>query len=133
MNKPIGRHEGSNQTGGGKLGEAGLTVDIDERDAVLIATIRGVLDFLSAGSLQEQLNTALGLGAPKLVLDLEAVTFVDSTGLALLISIQRRVQAAGGWLRLANPHNRLLRILHTTNLEQYFEVHDSVDSATTAP
>jgi anti-sigma B factor antagonist len=133
MNSPTGDKESDNRTGGDPPGAAGLSVDIEERDDMLVATVRGALDFFSTGSLQQQLSTALNRGTPKLVLDLEAVTFVDSTGLALLVSIRRRVHAAGGWLRLANPHIQPRRALHTTNLDKYFEVYHSVDSATTTP
>jgi anti-sigma B factor antagonist len=132
MNNPAGDQHSSNQTSGAS-GDTGLTVDIDERDHIMVATVRGVLDFSSANPFPEQLTTALNRGTPRLVLNLQAVTFVDSTGLALLVSIQRQVQAAGGWLRLANPHTQLRRVLHITSLDEYFEVHHSVDSATATP
>ncbi|GAA4461639.1 STAS domain-containing protein [Phytohabitans houttuyneae] len=129
MSTPFGSEERTHASGAGALGEAGLKVDIDERDDLLVATVRGVLDFFSAGPVQERLNTALNHGANKLVLDLDAVTFVDSTGLALLVSIQRRLQSEGGWLRLARPHEQLRRVLHTTNLDGYFAVYASADEA----
>jgi anti-sigma B factor antagonist len=110
-----------------------LSLEIDERDGLLVATVHGVLDFFSTGAFQEQLNAALDHGPAKLVLDLEAVTFVDSSGLASLVSIQRRVQAAGGWLRLASPQPQLRRVLHTTNLTGHLNVYASVDQATSAP
>jgi anti-anti-sigma factor len=132
MNNPFGSQERTHASGAGALGEVALTVEFDERDDVLVATVAGVLDFYSAGPCQEQLNTALNHGATKLVLDLEGATFIDSTGLSLLISIQRRVHAAGGWLRLANPHPQLRRILHTTNLDGHFEIYNKVAEAVTA-
>jgi anti-sigma B factor antagonist len=82
---------------------------------------------------QEQLNTALNHGAIKLVLDLQATTFVDSTGLALVISTQQRIQAAAGWLRLVSPQPQLRRSLHTTNLEGHFDVYPDLAQAVTAP
>lgn len=133
MNNPFGSEERTHASGAGALGEAGLRLEIEESDDTLIATARGVIDFFSAGTLQEQLNTALNHGATRLILDLEAVTFVDSSGLALLISIQRRMQAAGGWLRLVNPHAQLRRVLQTTNLEGHFHIYDDADQAATAP
>lgn len=127
---PAGK--GSHPTDAGPLGEVGLAVDIDERGDALVATVRGVIDLLSTGPLQEQLNTALGHGATRLVLDLADVTFVDSTGLGLLVSLQRRTRGAGGWLRLVNPHPQLGRMLHTTNLDQRLQVYTSVESALAA-
>lgn len=131
MSNPFGSEERVEAGAAGELGEVALSVDVDESDDLLVATVHGVLDFFSAGALQEQLDTAFDRGGTRLVLDLEAVTFVDSTGLSLLISIQRRLQAAGGWLRLANPHSQLRRVLHTTNLERHFAVYPSVDAART--
>lgn len=123
--------ERRHSAGAEELGELGFTVDLDERDQLLIASVRGVIDFLSAGPLRDQLHTALKTSAPRLVLDLEGVTFVDSTGLALFVSVQRRARAAGGWLRLANPPPQLHRVLRTTNLYHHLEVYPSVASAAT--
>jgi anti-sigma B factor antagonist len=127
---PAGK--GSHPTDAGPLSEVGLAVDIDERGDALVATVRGVIDLLSTGPLQEQLNTALSHGATRLVLDLAEVTFVDSTGLGLLVSLQRRTRGAGGWLRLVNPRPQLGRMLHTTNLDQRLQVYTSVESALAA-
>lgn len=118
-----------NRTDAGPLGEVGLAVDFDEHGDLLIATVHGVIDLLSTGPLQEQLNTALNHGVTRVVLDLAEVTFVDSTGLGLLVSLERRTHGAGGWLRLVNPHPQLSRMLRTTNLNQRLQVYASVESA----
>src|SRR5688500_18125103 len=80
--------------------ELGLTVDLEERGDVTVAVARGVIDFWNVGPMQERLNDAL-LHSPRVVLDLRDVSFVDSTGLGLLISVHDRAAAEGGWLRLA--------------------------------
>lgn len=132
MTTPPGPGEHRGAAHAGVFGELGLSVDFDERGDLLIATARGVIDFSSSGPLQEELHASVRGGTRRLVLDLDGVTFVDSTGLGLLLSVQRRTRAAGGWLRLVNPRAQLRRMLRATNLEHHFETHPSVESALAA-
>lgn len=114
---------------GGPHGELGLAVDVEEREGHVLVRVRGVIDFWSAGPLQEQVNTSLRGRRPHLVFDLHEVTFVDSTGLGLLASVHRRAEAGGGWLHIARPSPLLLRVLEATNLDQLFHLYPDVAAA----
>jgi anti-anti-sigma factor len=114
---------------GSPHGELGLAVDVDEGDGHVVVRLRGVIDFWSAGPLEEQVNWALQGRRPHLVFDLNEVTFVDSTGLGLLVSVHRRAEAGGGWLHLARPSQHLRRLLEATNLDQLFELYPDVETA----
>lgn len=110
-------------------GELGLSVDVDETDGHVVVKVRGVVDFWSAGPLQEQVNFALQGRRPHLVFDLSEVTFVDSTGLGLLVSVHRRAESGGGWLHIAGPSPQVRRVLEATNLDQIFRLYPDVDAA----
>ncbi|GLH96624.1 STAS domain-containing protein [Phytohabitans aurantiacus] len=113
----------------GPHGELGLAVDIDEREGHVLVKVRGVIDFWSAGPLQEQVNWALQDRRPHLVFDLQEVTFVDSTGLGLLVSVHRRAEAGGGWLHIARPDPLVRRVLEATNLDRLFHLYPDVPAA----
>ncbi|MCW6008301.1 STAS domain-containing protein [Micromonospora sp. CPCC 205371] len=114
----------------GPHGELGVAVDVDEREDHVLVKVHGVIDFWSAGPLQEQVNWALQGRRPHLVFDLQEVTFVDSTGLGLLVSVHRRAETGGGWLHLARPSPQLRRVLEATNLDRFFHLYADVGSAT---
>ncbi|HEX8630136.1 MAG TPA: STAS domain-containing protein, partial [Catenuloplanes sp.] len=75
----------------------------------------------------------LGAGATRLLLDLGAVGFCDSTGLGALVRLHRRTEASGGWLRLAGPGPDLRRMLAVTNLDRLLAVYATVPDAAAAP
>jgi anti-anti-sigma factor len=107
-----------------------LAVDVVHRDGAVVLAPRGVIDYWTADRLDKHVHDALEAGARCLVLDLHQTTFVDSTGLALLLSCHR--QADAGWLRLADLRPQLRRVLQTTNLERQFDLYPSVEAATSA-
>jgi anti-sigma B factor antagonist len=89
----------------------------------------GEIDFQSYQPLLELLTAQLHIGRSKIVLDLDAVSFCDSSGLGMFVSIHRRAGMAGGWLRLARPNPHLRRILAVTNLDRLFGAYDTVEAA----
>jgi anti-anti-sigma factor len=106
-----------------------LAVDLAGHDDVVIITATGVLDLSSADDLRAALNSAVAQDKPRVVLDLGAVSFVDSTGLALLVTGDRSARDGGGWMRLAGPGSQLRRMLEITNLDRRLEVYDDVSAA----
>jgi stage II sporulation protein AA (anti-sigma F factor antagonist) len=111
-------------------GELGLTVEFEERDGVTVVTAHGVIDFWNVGPLQERLHHALQDGLARLVLDLGDVSFLDSTGLGLLLSTHDRTAEAGGWLRLAHVQPLVSRVLQTTNLDSRLHIYATTEAAT---
>ena len=95
-----------------------------------VVTATGEIDFQSYQPLQEVLTTQLRAGRSKVVLDLEAVSFCDSSGLGMFVAIHRRAGMAGGWLRLARPNPQLRRILAVTNLDRLLGAYESIEAAT---
>jgi anti-anti-sigma factor len=97
-----------------------------------VVTTTGEIDFQSYQPLQELLNTQLRAGRSKLVLDLDSVSFCDSSGLGMFVAIHRRAGMADGWLRLARPNSQLRRILAVTNLDRLLGAYETVDAAARA-
>ncbi|MFC0527512.1 STAS domain-containing protein [Phytohabitans kaempferiae] len=113
-------------------GELGLAVEVEERDEITLVRARGVIDFWNVGPLQEQLHDALQVDPARLVLDLRDVSFVDSTGLGLLLSVQDRAASEDGWLRLAGPNPLVRRLLRATELDRRLPVYPTVAAAAAA-
>jgi anti-sigma B factor antagonist len=99
----------------------------DVRPGSAVVTLRGELDAHDAPRLRELFACAVSEldasdGAPRLVLDLTGVAFLDSTALGTMIGALRRVREAGGELRLVLPETPARRIFEITGLEQVLVV-----------
>jgi anti-sigma B factor antagonist len=81
-----------------------------------VLVVTGAIDLQTRGQLIAAGRDALGTGHPGLVLDLDAVTFIDSTGLGALIELGHDASDNGGALVLRNPSPRVVRILQTSGL-----------------
>ena len=70
-------------------------------------------------------------GAPRLILDLEAVSFVDSTGLGSVIAALKMARSSKGDLRLAAPNQQVRVVLELTTLDRVFAYYPTVEDALT--
>jgi anti-anti-sigma factor len=78
-------------------------------------------------------NIALSsLVDPQLVVNMEKVEFLDSTGLGVLVGGLKRVRAHGGSLDLVCTQGRILKIFRITGLTKVFGIHETVDQAIAA-
>ena len=71
-------------------------------------------------------------GVELVVLDLDGVTFLGTSGLAVLIEVREAAHSAGVELRLACTARRVLRPLTIAGLIPLFDIHDTIDGALAA-
>lgn len=87
-----------------------------------VLRVDGELDAAATSELQAQCAALRRQGARDLVLELDATTFIDSSGLGALLSIERDVRDTGGEVRLRAPHQAVLRLLEITGLSDHFPI-----------
>ena len=100
----------------------------DEGDHTVVM-VGGEIDVYTAPKLREQLIDLVSSGAYHLVVDMEGVDFLDSTGLGVLVGGLKRVRAHEGSLRLVCTQERILKIFRITGLTKVFPIHASVEEA----
>ena len=91
-----------------------------------VVTVGGEVDLETAPQLGDHVLAALQDVSPHVVLDLTGVTFMDSTGLKVLLSIQRRADLAGGSFALAGVGRTVAKVLALTGLDQTFAIYDTL-------
>jgi len=106
-----------------------LGLDVTESDGATVLTVRGEVDVYTAPKLREKLVELDAQGRHTIVVDLEAVDFLDSTGLGVLVGGLKRVRSHDGDLILVCTHQRILKVFEITGLTKVFTIHDSVDAA----
>ena len=106
-----------------------LSVTTSHHDDVSVVTVEGEVDVHSASQLRQALDQEIADGHVRLVLDLDEVSFLDSTGLGVLVGRLKLVRNASGWLRIVCSSDRILRVFRITGLDKVFGIHASVDEA----
>ena len=79
--------------------------------------------------LRDEIERLVRDGHVKLVLDLAAVSYIDSAGLGLLVAKFVSLRSRGGDLRLVHPTPRSMHLMTITNLATVFETHPTEDAA----
>ena len=85
-------------------------------------SLEGELDYASALTLDDGLRRAEAAAAAVLVLDLSKLSFMDSTGLAIIASACRRMRRGGRRLIVASPTRGVRRIFQLTGMLERLEV-----------
>ena len=92
-----------------------VTVTVQNRE--MTAVLSGEVDHHGARAIMDALERAIGTHLPlKLEVDLSGVTFMDSSGLALLIRARRALDGLGGTLRVVNVPVQPRRVLDAAGL-----------------
>jgi anti-sigma B factor antagonist len=106
-----------------------LRTDVSSLDGWTVVSVYGELDVASAPALRERLIELVSGGSHLLVLDLEGLDFLDSTGLGAIISALKRARTNGGDLRLVCTQSRIRRLFEITALDKAFPLFSSLDAA----
>ncbi|MBA3283403.1 MAG: STAS domain-containing protein [Acidimicrobiia bacterium] len=106
-----------------------LRLDVSEQDGWSVLQVGGEIDVATAPRLREQLLKLVNDQRYSIVVDLEAVDFIDSTGLGVLIGARKRVRLHDGDVKLICTEPRIVKVFEITGLDQVFQIHPSLDDA----
>lgn len=113
---------------GASGGREAAVAGIDRRDGAIVISLAGELDLYNAEDVRSALREALAGEPAVLVVDLEQVTFVDSTTLGVFVETRSRFADRSGF-RLAAPGLEVRRALEVSGLGDIFVVDDTVAEA----
>lgn len=106
-----------------------LLGEIRTQDDVRIFSLKGSLDVSVQKALKDGLEKLIDVTVPDWVVDLSAVTFIDSACLGTLAAFLKTVRKAGGDFKLASLCADVRSIFQITRLDTVFELHDTVNEA----
>jgi anti-sigma B factor antagonist len=110
---------------------AGARLELLESGHTLVE-LAGEIDLAVVPDLVTELEYAMAQLSPLLVIDLDRVEFIDSSGLGALVMARRKAEELGGQVVLAGADEQLRDLLALTNLGELFAVYGSVPEALTA-
>ena len=93
-----------------------LDSEVRRSDDHALIMLAGELDASTAGALYVQLAELAALGVRHVSLNLAELTFMDSTGLSVVVTEHKRVESMGGELIIFSPCDRVRRVFEVTGL-----------------
>jgi len=109
-----------------------MDYQIQREQDVVILELRGVLDVASAPTFQTALRSILDEGGNRVAVDMAGVSFMDSSGLGVLIAAYRRLSGGGGRIALVNVVPAVHKVLQLTRTDRLFDLHDTLSAAVAA-
>lgn len=98
-------------------------------DSVSIISLDGALNARSAEEAKQIFRNLVEEGVKKVIVNLHDVPFIDSSGLASLVSGLKTLGGEASNLKLAAPQSQARLLFELTMFDRVFEIHDSVDDA----
>jgi anti-sigma B factor antagonist len=92
----------------------------------VIIHVGGEIDMLTAPQLREVLLAHVDRPSGDVVVDLDGVTFLASTGLSVLVEVAKHAKTSGSALRLVCTSRAVIRPMELTGLDQAFDLHTSM-------
>jgi anti-sigma B factor antagonist len=108
--------------------ELGLDVDTGHPDYTVL-TVEGEVDVYTAPLLRQRLVDLADSGVSRIIVNLEPVEFLDSTGLGVLVAALNRLRRQDGDVELICSQARILRVFEITGLTRVFTIHPSLEDA----
>lgn len=96
------------------------SLDADEASVPTVIQLTGDIDIFTSAALRGRLLEALRHSSDLLILDLSRVSFCDSSGLGVLVGVQRRARSMGITLALTTPTSYMSELLRNTGLDRRF-------------
>jgi anti-anti-sigma factor len=110
-----------------------VELEIEEQGEVVVAHVSGELDIAGAPSMGERIHDAVPTSMRALVVDFSQLEFIDSSGIAMLFGLARRLGSRRQELRVVAPPGKpVARVLEIVEFDRAAPVHETVDEALAA-
>jgi anti-anti-sigma factor len=107
-----------------------VNVTVEQRGDVVVAGVTGELDLASAPHAGEAIEAAVPSSARGLVVDFSELDFIDSSGIAMMFTLARRLGGRRQQLRVvARPGEPVARVLDIVEFERAAPLHADLDAA----
>lgn len=106
-----------------------MEIRVEQDGTVAVVMVHGDIDAASAAQLRQRFDELLDSGAQHFVIDLSNVAFMDSSGLATLVQLFKRVRIGQGDVRLCGLQPEVRHLFELTRLDRVFEIFPSCQEA----
>ena len=99
-----------------------MQVKVRETNGVTVVGVTGDIDINTSPDIKKSFDEVVREKKEKVVIDFKDVGYVDSSGLATLVEILKKLRAYGGRLKLAGLSDKVLGLFEITKLSKLFDI-----------
>lgn len=100
-----------------------------EADRVVILDIQGEIDLYNAPEIKDTMQKLIEAEKYSIIINLEQVSYIDSSGIGALISGLSNLKKYQGSLKIINVYASVKKVFELTKLTSFFEIYDSEEEA----
>jgi anti-sigma B factor antagonist len=100
-----------------------------ERGEIIVFSLRGNLDALTAPSLKKEIEALMAARKINVVFDLAGLELIDSSGVGAIVSLFKRVRTLQGDVKIARLTGQPAEIFKLLRLDRAFELYDTIEQA----
>ena len=106
-------------------------MDISKKSVgdIIVLTIVGEIDLYNAPEIKDIVNKLIEERSYSVIIDLEKVSYIDSSGIGALISSLSNLKKYQGGLKIINVYASVKKVFELTKLTSFFEIFDSEEEA----
>ena len=99
-----------------------VNIDINQVNSCIEVLVSGEIDVYTASRLKEVVNPLASQDHVEMVINLSGVSFMDSTGLGVLVGLFKTVKSHNGKFQIIGLSNRLKRLFDITGLAEIIQI-----------
>jgi len=99
---------------------------VREERGIPVVELEGEVDLSTSPQFKETVYRLIDSGKRDIVVDLDGLDFMDSTGLGVLVAVLKRTSMEGGRVRLVCSKRSILKVFHVTGLDKVFSIYDNL-------
>ncbi len=109
-------------------------MEINRREVgdIVIFDINGEIDLYNAPEIKEKIKDELNKNKVNVIINLDRVSYIDSSGIGVLISSLSNLKKIGGALKLINVYASVRKVFELTKLTSFFDIYDNESDALAA-
>jgi len=106
-----------------------MELNVREKDGITILDIEGEIDLYNAPNLKNIINGLIDERRYEIILNLEKVSYIDSSGIGAIISSLSNLKKYQGSLKLLNVQAAVRKVFELTKLVSFFEIYSNESEA----
>lgn len=103
-----------------------------ESGEIVIFDINGEIDLYNAPEIKDKIKDEMNKNKVNIIINLDKVSYIDSSGIGVLISSLSNLKKVGGALKLINVYASVRKVFELTKLTSFFDIYDSEADALAA-
>ncbi len=107
-----------------------MNIDVRElEDDIAVLDVDGDIDLYSASDLRDSVFEQIDIGKTKVIINLENVTYIDSSGIGTLITSLSKIKKINGKMCIINVYDSVKKVFELTKLTTFFKIYTSENEA----